>query len=167
LRIGPDDFAIAADAAVTRQYELKFARDVGRGARNGKTRTGFRHIPNDTADGFTKRRKRNQGSATHWASPGFPLILPPQKHVAHREQSKGQASLAPIRAVRPKQISNANVRLPTKRRGAGVSAGALMEELIDDRRDEKRASVVAYEMIKSAQQEQDRDRRAQHHDAGS
>jgi hypothetical protein len=40
-----------------------------------------------------------------------------------------------------------------------------MEEMIDDRRDEKRAPVVAYAMIKGAQQEQSSDCAAQHHDA--
>jgi hypothetical protein len=43
--------------------------------------------------------------------------------------------------------------------------GPLMEKMRDDRRDEKRASVVAYAMIKGAQQEQGRDGGAQHHDA--
>jgi hypothetical protein len=41
-----------------------------------------------------------------------------------------------------------------------------MEEMIDERRDEKRALVVAYAMIKGAQQEQSGDRGAQQHDAG-
>jgi hypothetical protein len=42
-----------------------------------------------------------------------------------------------------------------------LAAGALMEEMIDDRRDEKRASVVTYAMIKDTQEEQSSDRGAQ------
>jgi hypothetical protein len=40
-----------------------------------------------------------------------------------------------------------------------------MEEMIDDRRDEKRAFVVAYVMIKNSQKEQSSDRGAQQHGA--
>jgi hypothetical protein len=40
-----------------------------------------------------------------------------------------------------------------------------MEEMIDDRRDEKRPFVVAYVMIKNAQKEQSSDCGAQQHDA--
>jgi hypothetical protein len=40
-----------------------------------------------------------------------------------------------------------------------------MEKVIDNRRDEKRSSVVTYAMIKGAQEEQSSDRGAQQHDA--
>jgi hypothetical protein len=52
------------------------------------------------------------------------------------------------------------------RRHNRLALGPLIEEMIDDCRDEKRSSVVAYVMIENDQQEQSSDRDTQHHDAG-